>query len=171
MDLKLPIASGLYGVDSTYTDVQHSSQFGNTRTIIEQRTYKDYVSFVEYGASIAATLIRFVLNCVINIFVGRSITQVRSSVIVPISIYMANHHSRRARTNKRFSYHGMDILGCLSPILRSLPKGYRQVVCGGVRFSNKPLTVFNRRNFTKAANLVPIMTQHGLPKFRSICHG
>lgn len=171
MGLRLPVATSLYSVDSTYTDTKHSGQLRNTSTPVEQSTYKDYMTLIEHGASIITTLVCFVFNCVISIFIWCSVTQVRNSVIVPIPIYMTDHHTRWARTNKRFGNYSVDTLRCLGSVFWSFFEGYRQVMRGGVRLPNKPLTIFNGSNPTETANFVPIVAGYGPPKFRSIYHG
>ena len=169
--LGLPVAPRLYSMDSTCASVKHSSQLGNAGTSTKHSAYKYYMSLVKYSASIPATFMGLVLYRIIDVFVRSSVAQVRRRVIVSVPVYMANYHTRWARSGKRFGYNAMNTFRCLGLISRSLLKRYRQVMRSSVRLPDKPFAVFDGRNPTEVTNFIPIMARHGLPKFESIYHG
>lgn len=169
--LRLPIAPSLYSVDSTCANTKHSSQLGNAGTSTKHSAYEYYMSLVKYSASIPATFVGLVLYRVIDVFVRSSVAQVRRRVIVSVTIYMANYHTRWAGSGKRLGYNTMDTFRCLGLISQPLLKRYRQVVRSSVRLSDKPFAMLDGRNPTEVTNFVPIMARYGFPKFGSIYHG
>ena len=145
--------------------------FGLAYVVFNQKLNRFYRDFIQNAVSVVFSLVSFVSNCIVNVFLWGSIAKIFNFVIVSVGVYMPYYMPIWTRTKECLSNKSMNSFRSLSFISKSFFERNTQVVSCRVLFSDKPLPIFQYRNSAKAANFVDaFISSDWHPNFRRFCH-
>lgn len=166
-----PIPASLDSMDCAYA---HANSFGDGSqgcAGFQQKPNQCDVALVKQRSPIAWTFVCPMGDSIINVFIFGPVSKIVRAVIKPVTINVADYGSFGTRTMKSFCNHAMDCFGFLRSVTRPFTERHGKVMSGGVRFSDKPLAIFDNSHTPKITNFISFMPIHWLPNFKGICHG
>ena len=169
--LHLPVTPSLNGVDCSYAYSKFSSEFTTTATSFQKQPDKYDMAVIKQCPSIFSTLVSSMRHTVVNIFIWRTVAKIADSVVVSVSIHMANNHTARPWPQERFGGNYMNGFRNLRFVLRSFFETYRKIMRSRVWLANKTLSILDCCHATKAANFVSIMLYYRQPNLWGVRHG
>ena len=166
--LLFPVPSSFDCVDSSDTNAEEPRKFGHTVAMLKKHPDHQNMSLIEYGSSVSRPFIGLMLDRVIDVFLRQSVCKVCCGVVVAIAIQVPNNISIGSWAVKSLCHDLVNGLGRLAFVLRPLFKGNCQVAGRRVWLSDKPFSVFDSRNATKATDFIPNMPYNWHPNLGTV---